>query len=155
MNNYKVSFLGEKNIRNREKVEIEIKKLLYKVVEENDSVDFFVCRDEGFDILVSSKIREVKMERERNTFSHILVLPDNKKHEDKGDIVSGYDKAHIFGSAHRAIRIATVRERNRELIDLTDFTVFYFTHKYGSIYSAYKYALKQGKRVVNIAGSMS
>ncbi len=155
MSNYKVSFLGEKNIEDNQQLKSEIKKLLYKIVEENESVDFFVCRDEGFDILVSSVIREARRERDNNNFSHILVLPDNKKNVDNDGMLLKYDKSCIYGSAHRTTRMATVRERNRELIDTTDFTVFYYTHKYGSTYCAYRYALKQGKHVVNIAESES
>ena len=41
--------------------------------------------------------------------------------------------------------------RNRFMIEKSDFVIVYVEHSWGGAYSAYKYALKKGKQIYNLA----
>lgn len=62
-----------------------------------------------------------------------------------------YDNITIYDSAHTAYFKAAIQIRNREMVDRSDWVVFYVKRKSGGAYRTYQYAGKQEKKIVNLA----
>lgn len=92
--------------------------------------------------------------------SLILVLPymtaeysNNKAsfedYYNKASFEDYYDEVEVYSSAHYK---SAFQERNRAMIDRSDFVVFCIDHDSGGAYQTARYAKKVNKPFINIGG---
>lgn len=153
LNIFTVAFFGHRNIKNTEKIEKILKKLIIKLIEENEYVDFLVGRNGEFDICVSSIIKHTQEEYNHCNSTLILVLPyktaeylNNKKSFDEF-----YGEVEISEKAWETFPKRAIQIRNKEMVDRSDLIICYIERNEGGAYQAIQYALKQRKTVINIA----
>lgn len=77
-----------------------------------------------------------------------MTLDFQKKY--LNDYVKQYDGIIYPNIEDKPMRFA-ITYRNRFMIEKSDFVIVYVEHSWGGAYSAYKYALKKGKQIYNLA----
>ena len=77
-----------------------------------------------------------------------MTLEYQKKY--LNDYVKQYDGIIYPNIEDKPMRFA-ITYRNRFMIEKSDFVIVYVEHSWGGAYSAYKYALKKGKQIYNLA----
>ena len=152
MNQYTVSFFGHRVIEDPLLIEQQLERLIRKLLEEKEYVEFLVGRNGDFDQLVSSTIHRCKREIREDNSAHVWVLPyatagyrDNEE-----DYRAYYDEIEVFDSAGKHIK-AAFQARNRNMVDRADLVVFYVERNEGGAYQTMRYAIQQGKQYINLA----
>lgn len=153
LNIYTVSFFGHRYIDRFRTIEDRLEELIIKLLREHEHVDFLVGRNGDFDQLVSSTIRRVKREFRDDNCTHILVLPYNSAEfqNNEDSFAEYYDEIEICPESHTAHFKAAMQIRNRSMVDRSDLVTCYVEHNSGGAYQTMQYALKQEKKVVNLA----
>ncbi len=152
-NCYTVSFFGHRYIENPLALQRILEKLIEKIIDENECVDFLVGRNGDFDIVASSAVRRVqKNYRDDNSYL-VLNLPyetaeykNNTKYFEEY-----YNDVRISFSAELAHPKRAIETRNFEMIDMSNLVICYVTNNKGGAYKAIKYAQKTDKKIINIA----
>lgn len=149
LNVYTVSFFGHRKLANNypdEKIELLLRELL----EEKEYVEFLVGRNGEFDQLVSGIIRKTKKNFRDDNCCHTLVLPyDTAEYRDNySSFTEYYDHVEIYNKDFHFK--SAIQKRNRYMIDRSDLVVFHIEKQTGGAYQTYRYAIKQGKKVIEL-----
>ncbi len=149
---FTVSFFGHREIDRFREVERQVEKLVLKLIEGKDYVDFLVGRNGDFDQIAASAVRRAK-ECYRGKSSLIWVMPyemaeyrENKKAYDQY-----YDEVETCPESDGTYPKAAYQIRNRSMVDRSDLVIFYVTHYSGGAYQTMQYAKGKGKTIINIA----
>ena len=153
LNAYTISFFGHRYIENPLSLQNILEKLIEKIIDENEYVDFLVGRNGDFDIIASSAVRRVRKNHRDDNSSLILTLPYNTAEykNNKQYFEEYYNDVRISFSAELAHPKSAIEKRNFEMIDMSDLIIFYVTNTQGGAYKALKYAEKSGKNIIKIA----
>ena len=150
---YTVSFFGHREINAFKEIENKLETLIHKLITEHEYVEFLIGRNGEFDRLVSSVIHRARKRLDYKNCSLILVLPymtaefrDNEK-----SFYDYYDEVEISQSASSGHFKSAMQTRNKEMVDRSDLVVFYVERQSGGAYTTMKYAVKNGKEIVNVA----
>ena len=149
LNIYTVSFFGHRIIEHGLETERRLDDLVRSFIREKEYVDFLVGRNGEFDQLVSSAVRRAKKCIDDANSSLILVLPymTAEYSNNKASFEDYYDEVEICGSSHYK---SAFQERNRAMIDRSDFVVFCIDHDSGGAYQTARYAKRANKPFINI-----
>lgn len=151
---YTVCFFGHRYIDRFTCAEGALEGLLNKLFEKNVYLELLVGRDGDFDQIVSSSIRRAKRKYGEHNCAHIWVAPyaTAELNHNQDEFYEYYDEIEIasdrLGKLHPK---AAFQARNRMMVDRSDLVVVYIDHNSGGAYQTYQYALKQGKKVINLA----
>ena len=150
---YFVSFFGHRDIPYFYKYESKIEDIVYKAINANPYVEFLVGRDGDFDQLVSSVVQKAKRNVGSAHCGLTWVMPYDKAEYTKNaeDYDKYYDSVEICSASVKAHPKAAIQIRNKDMVDRSDLVVFFVERNYGGAYQTMKYALKQGKDIINIA----
>ena len=150
---YSVVFFGHRYVDNIIKVEKLLEEQIRKLIDEKEYVDFLVGRNGDFDQCVSSSVLRVQKNHRNDNSALVLVLPystaeylnnEHYFHEYYTDIEISY--AASVAHPKSAFQI-----RNREMVDRADLIICYIQHEKGGAWQTVKYAIAQGKTVINLA----
>lgn len=153
LNIFTVTFFGHRCVDNIIRVEDLLEKQIRKIIDENEYVDFLVGRNGDFDQCVSSSVLRVRKNRRDDNCALVLVLPyptaeylnnENCFHDYYTDI----EISHAATAAHPK---SAIQIRNREMCDRADLIICYIEHEEGGAWQTVKYAIEQGKTVINLA----
>ncbi len=149
LNIYTVSFFGHRIIERGLDTERRLDDLIRGFIREKEYVDFLVGRNGEFDQLVSSAVRRAKKCIDDANSSLILVLPymTAEYSNNKASFEDYYDEVEVYSSAHYK---SAFKERNRAMIERSDFVVFCIDHDSGGAYQTARYAKKTDKPFINI-----
>ena len=153
MKTLSVCFFGHRNIGCFSRVGELVEQTIESLLRQNEFVEFLVGREWDFDQIVSSAIVKAKRDYGTDSLCHTLVLPYMKA-DYKNNIATFenyYDEIEICDQSASAYPKAAIQIRNHYLVDRSDYCVFYVEHKAGGAWQTMRYALKQEKRVVNLA----
>ena len=89
-----------------------------------------------------------KYKKSHPAVSLVFVTPYLPTPSEK--LTSDYDAIVYPAIENKPPRFA-ITYRNRYMVDQADYVVAYVSHSYGGAYEAYKYAQKQGKKILNLA----
>lgn len=151
---FTVSFFGHRYVENFSEIECKIEKILSELFQRNEMIELLVGKDGEFDQIVSSSIKRAKKQFVDYYCSHVWILPyPTAELRDNEDAFYEYYDAieiasNITGNIHPK---AAFQARNRMMVDRSDLVVFYVDHPKGGAYQTYQYAVKQEKRIINIA----
>ena len=67
------------------------------------------------------------------------------------ELESYYDRAEVCSEAANAHFKAAIQTRNKAMVERSDMVICCIEHNSGGAYTAVKYAIKLGKKVVNVA----
>lgn len=154
LESYTVCFFGHRYIDRFTFVECKIEELLNELFGQNKYLELLVGRDGDFDQIVSSSIRRAKNKFGDSNCAHVWVSPyaTAEMNNNQDEFYKYYDEIEIasdrLGKLHPK---AAFQARNRMMVDRSDLVVVYIDHNSGGAYQTYQYALKQGKRIINLA----
>lgn len=150
---FTVAFFGHRSIDNFFEVKNLVEKQVKMLIDENEYVDFLVGRNGEFDLCVGTAIKGVKENYYKGRFSLVLVLPyltaEYEKSKDFFD--EYYDDIEICYDSARAFPKNAITVRNKKMVDRADLIICYIENQKGGAYRTVKYAIKQGKAVINLA----
>ncbi len=149
---YTVCFFGHRVIDDFRSAEIAVERIIADVVNKHEFVEFLVGREGDFDQIVSSSVIRYKKNHNAGNCSLTWVMPyikaDYIRNQKSYD--SYYDSVEICEQSAQAHPKAAIQIRNRAMIDRSDLCVFYVVKKSGGAYQSFKYAEKNGARVINL-----
>ena len=149
---YTVSFFGHRELLNMFALEDKLMSILREIINTHEYVEFLVGRDGDFDQLCSSTIKKAIENYSYGNASHILVLPYERAdyRDNRESFEDYYDEIQISSNAQNAYPKAAIGLRNREMADRADMIICYIERKSGGAYSAVKYAMDSGKKIINL-----
>ena len=150
---YTVTFFGHRQIDNIIKVETLLEKHIRKLIDEKEYVDFLVGRNGDFDQCVSSSVTRVRKKHRNDNSALILMLPYTTAEylNNKESFHSYYTDVEISRDASGVPPKSAIQIRNREMVDRADLIICYIEHEKGGAWQAIQYAMRQGKKIINLA----
>ena len=149
---YTVSFFGHKDIERPTEIEKRLDDLLYDLITQKEYVEFLIGREGDFDILAASRIKRAIRAYGFGNTHFTLVLPYMKAEcRDGNDLLGYYDEIEVCAESDKAHFKAAIQVRNRVMVDRSDLVICCIRHESGGAYQTVKYALKQGKPIINLA----
>ena len=153
MNIFTVAFFGHRIIDNPFPVEQNLEKIIRELLHSKEYVEFLVGRSGDFDQYASSAVLRIRKAVGDHNSSLTLVLPyptaeylnNQKSFEDY------YSYIEVSDAASAAHHKAAFQIRNREMVDRSDLIVCCIERESGGAWQAVKYAMEQGKTVINLA----
>ena len=116
-------------------------------------MDFVVGRNGEFDQCVSSTVLRVRKNVRDDNSALVLVLPyvtaeylNNEEY-----FHDYYTDIEISYSASMAHPKSAIQIRNREMVDRASLIICYIEENTGGAWQSVKYAIEQGKTVINLA----
>ena len=150
---FTVAFFGHRYIDNPFKVEELLEEHIRKLIDEKEYVDFLVGRNGEFDQCVSSTVLRVRKNVRDDNSALVLVLPyataeylNNEEY-----FHDYYTDVEISYSASMAHPKSAIQIRNREMVDRASLIICYIEENTGGAWQSVKYAIEQGKTVINLA----
>jgi len=153
LNIFTVAFFGHRFVNNITKVESVLEKMMRKLIEEKEYIDFLVGRNGDFDQCVFSALVRTRRNYYNANSSHVLVLPYATAEflNNEESFLNCYTDVEISSRAQSSHPKAAIQIRNREMVDRSDLIICYVNHKKGGAWQTVNYALKQGKTVINLS----
>ena len=148
-----VAFFAHRYIDNILKAENLLEEQIRKCIDENEYVDFLVGRNGDFDLCASSSVLRVQKKYRDDNSALVLVLPyptaaylnnEESFHEYYTDV----EISHAASATHPK---SAIQIRNREIVDCADLIICYIKQEKGGAWQMVEYAMKQGKKEINIA----
>lgn len=150
---YTVALFGHRYIADPFHLEARLEELVHRILSEQPYVDFLVGENGDFDRYASSVIHRLRQKQQKSICDHTLVLPyltakylNNREYYEKyySDVIVSEQAA----SAHPK---AAITLRNYEMVDRADLIICYVEYESGGAWKAVDYALRQNKKVINLA----
>ena len=153
LNIFTVAFFGHRYVDDTIKVEECLEEQISKLIDENEFVDFLVGRNGDFDNCVSSTVIRVRKNHRDDNSALVLVLsyPTAEYLNNEKSFNNYYTDIEISYTASQAHPKSAIKVRNRQMVDRADLIICYIEHEKGGAWQAVKYALKQGKQIINLA----
>ena len=151
-NFFTVSFFGHRYIDDMIFVEQKLEDIIKGFIRVFYYVNFLVGRNGDFDQLVSSSIISSKKQTCSQNCCHIWVLPYQTSDLTANQMYYNayYDSIEVCPISAHAYYKQAINLRNRWMIDQSDAVICYVKNR-GGAFNAMKYAMKQGKNVLNIS----
>lgn len=152
LNTYTVSFFGHRRIYNQLRLDQALDSLILELLREHSYVEFLVGRDGDFDQLVSSAIKRCQRAFGNHNSSHTWVMPYPTSffRDNEEACYAYYDEIEICEASSAKHFKAAFQSRNRDMLDRSDFAVFYVEANEGGAYQTLQYAIQQGKEYINL-----
>ena len=128
--------------------------LVHALILEKEYGEFLVGRDGDFDQIVSSAVkRQKRLVRDDNSsLVWILPYPTAELCNNMENFEAYYDEIEICGNAASSHPKGAFQIRNRQMVKRSDLVVFYVDHTSGGAYQTMRYAQKEKKNILNLAG---
>ena len=150
---FTVAFFGHRYIDNPLKVEELLEEQIRKLIIEKEYVDFLVGRNGEFDQCASSTVLRVQKNVRDDNNGLVLVLPyptaDYLNNEES--FHNYYTDVEISYAASKAHPKSAIQIRNREMVDRADLIICCIEPEDGGAWQTVKYAMSQGKKIINLA----
>ncbi len=149
---FSVAFFGHRYVDNFLKVEDLLEEQIRKLIDQNEYVEFLVGRNGEFDQCVSSAVHRIRKTYRDDNSDLVLVLPypTAEYQNNEETFLDYYTNVEIPYAASTAHPKAAIQIRNRGMVDRADIVICYIEHKKGGAWQTVQYALKQGKRIINL-----
>ena len=150
---FTVAFFWHRYVSDIRKVESLLEEQIRKLIDEKEYVDFLVGRNGDFDQCVASSIVRTRRNHGDANSSLILCLPYHTAEflNNEESFLNYYTDVEISRAASKAHPKSAIQIRNREMVDRADLVICYVEHKSGGAWQTARYAIKQGKKVINLS----
>lgn len=148
-----VAFFGHRHIDNVFEIDKRLDGVIEKLIRKERYVEFLVGRNGDFDRFVSSAVLRAKGRIRKDNSSLILVLPylTAEYKENQRSFEEYYDEIELCETSVASYFKSAIQVRNREMVDRADLIVCWIERRSGGVYQAVNYAIKQGKKIINLA----
>ncbi len=144
--------LGTESFNSLEK---KIYDSVFALVEEG-FCDFYCGMASGFDLLCGKAVIDIKRNRPEKGIRLIAAIPFSAQSNGFSNmwkklyeiVIAEADKIEIISEEYS---ISCFEKRNRFMVDKSQCVICYFDGKSGGTANTVKYALKKGKRIINLA----
>ena len=148
---FTVALFGHRTISEVIPIERKINEIVHQLINDKTYVDFLVGRDGDFDVIASSVIHRVKKQSFSANSSLVWIMPyETEEWRNNTDYYENYydeiELCHESASSHFK---GAIQKRNRYMVDRADLIVCFVKNK-GGAYKTMQYALKKGKKVINL-----
>lgn len=152
MNSYTVSFFGHRRIDNFNYVEYLVSQIIENLLSSHSHIEFLVGRDGDFDQIVSSAIHRYKRLIRSDNSVLVWVMPylTASFRENEDSFRAYYDEIEVCDDSSLSHFKRAFQIRNQQMVDRSDYVVFYVHHKSGGAYLTMQYAAKKEKEYINI-----
>ena len=149
---FSVAFFGHRYVTDILKVENSLEDYIRKLIDEKEYVEFLVGRNGDFDQCVSSSVHRVRNKHRNDNSALVLVLPYATAEylNNEASFHDYYTDVEISYSASKAHPKSAIQIRNREMVDRADLVICYVEHKEGGAWQTIRYAIREGKTVINL-----
>ena len=149
MTAYTVSFFGHRRIDDPIRIEQQLEEIVRDLLLTKHYVEFLVCKDGDFDILVASVIRRCKRQYRDDNSAMVLVLPYMRAdfRDNEESYREYFDEIEIFLGTHYK---SAFQQRNRNMVCRSDLAILAVNKTEGGAYSTMKYAATQGVEMINL-----
>ena len=150
---YTVSLFGHRQIDDPFSVERVLEIMVRQLLAEKEYVEFLVGRDGEFDLLAASVIKRCRraVGEENSALIWMLPYPTAEYRDHEEEYLNYYDAVEVSQNAAGAHFKSAMQIRNREMVDRSDFVIFFVEHQKGGAYQSIRYAEKQGVPFINIS----
>lgn len=149
---YTVCFFGHRQIDDFYAVVQKVERVIEKLLNEHEYVEFLIGRDGEFDQLVTSAVLRCKKWMDSANCSLTWVMPylktDYINNQESYD--NYYDFVEVCEQSAHAHPQAAIQIRNKAMVDRSDLCVFFVTRKSGGAYQTLRYAEKAGTNTINL-----
>lgn len=153
-------FLGHRTIEISDTLKIYLYNIIEKLIVENNVDTFYFGNNSQFNDLCYDIICQLK-----TTYSYIKRVYVRSHFPEINDtykdyLLERYEESYYFSEKHNIGKVAYIK-RNYEMINKSDFCVFYLNNQYFLTKSksgtklAYEYARKNKKTVINIFDALN
>lgn len=153
---FTVSFFGHRILERTQFLERELETLIGRFLMEKEYVEFLVGRNGEFDLLAAATIHRCKRMIRGDNSALVWVMPylTAEFRDNEEAYRDYYDEIEICeGSANKHFK-ATIQERNRSMVDRSDFVVFCVQREKGGALQTMRYAQSRGVPYRNLCVSM-
>lgn len=149
---YTISFFGHRYIENMPFIEIKLENIIREAIQKYEYVNFLVGREGDFDQIASSAIRHIKKNYLDFNSSLIWVMPYQKAEyqKNKTNFEKYYDEIEICYESSMVHPKAAIQLRNKIMVNRSQLVVFGVNKTSGGAYRTMKYAIKCGKKIINV-----
>ena len=153
MHTFTVSFFGHRQIEAPLQIEAQLEKLISRLLQQNEFVEFLVGRDGEFGRLVSSTIRRCKrnIRDDNSALVWVMPYPTAEFRDNESSFLDYYDEIEVCEQATAAHYKSAFQIRNRETVDRSRMVILYVRHPSGGAYQTFRYVQKSGKKYINVA----
>ena len=148
MRSYTVSLFGHRKIHDLKMIEKKLSSIISNILREHENVEFLIGRQGEFDEYAASIIKRELKKYEMCNAVLVLILPYSVT--DIEYYKKYYDDIIIPECLNRVHPKAAAFEKNKYMINSSNLVVAYVNEK-GGAYKSLQYAIKEGKKMVNIA----
>ena len=143
MRTFTVSFFGHRQIEAPFQVEARLEKLVSRLLQQNEFVEFLVGREGEFDQLVSSTIRRCKrnIRDDNSALVWVMPYPTAEYRDNENSFLDYYDEIEVCEQAAAAHYKSAFQIRNREMVDRSDLIVCYIERENGGAWQTVKLSL--------------
>lgn len=148
---YTVAFTGHRCIERFSFAEEKVEQLIKEIICSHSYVEFLVGREGDFDCIVASTVRRIKKNVFDANSSLVWVMPyETAVYRDNVSAFEEYyDEIVLCQESAESHFKNAIQKRNRYMIDCADLLICY-VEKNGGACQTMKYAVKKGKKVINI-----
>lgn len=148
--------IGHRDIEKTKELELKVKRIVTELIEKENVTEFlFGSKSEFADfcygIITKYKNNCSKLKRIYVRAEYPIISDDYYKY-----LKTFYEDSYFYGEKLINNRFSYIR-RNQVMIDKSDFCIFYFNERYtpktktqSGTWIAYKYAIKKGKKILNV-----
>lgn len=143
---FTVSFFGHRTLERAQFLEQELETLIGEFLMEKAYVEFLVGRNGEFDMLAAAVIRRCRRMIRGDNSALVWVMPyltaEFKENEEA--YRDYYDEIEICERSESKYHKAAIQERNRSMVNRSDFAVFCVQREKGGAWQTMRYAQSQG-----------
>lgn len=153
---FTVSFFGHRILERTQFLEQELETLVRRILMEKEYTEFLVGRNGEFDLLVASTIHRCKRTIRGDNSALVWVMPylTAEFKENEKAYRDFYDEIEICERSANKHYKAAIQERNRSMVDRSDFAVFCVQRETGGAWQTMRYAQSRGVPYRNLCVSM-
>lgn len=154
MDIFTVSFFGHREMDDPFRAERRLQMLIRNLLIEKEYVVFLVGRDGEFDQLVASTIRHEWVDgwgKANSEMNWVQAYPNAVYTHNIDSFDSYYSNVEVCPESSNAHPKSAIQIRNQNMVDRSDLVVFYVERNQGGAFQTMRYALKKGKKLVNLA----
>lgn len=143
---FTVSFFGHRILYNTQFLERELERLISGFLMEKEYVEFLVGRNGEFDLLAASVIHRCKRTIRGDNSALVLVMPYLSAGFEKNEEAyrDYYDEIEICERSANMYYKVAIQERNRYMVNRSDFVVFCVQRENGGAWRTMRYAQSRG-----------
>lgn len=134
-----------------------VRLLIDMILDQHDNVMFYNGGMGAFDDICAKAVNAAKPEYPQNSIQNILVAPylSRMLNERKAYYKTMYDHILVLRESEGAHYKRAIQVRNRWMTQQSDLVIAYLIRNFGGAYDMARYAVKNGIRVINVAGDFS